>query len=120
MIAREDIICAKLLLVDKSNDLFSPFMEFKFTPNLVYNNDSKEDIKPVVEDYYEVGSGFFHAYLLKEAADETAEKIIRKYKVSLILKGFKAVTVRKAIIPAGTPYYIGQDGDICAKSIKIE
>lgn len=94
-IAIEDIVIYKIL----KKDLTSPFKNFQYELNKLYEDDSEITFEtiPFVSEVKFLGPGFYHSYIDKESAYKTLQQM-NKYQDHKLYKG---------IIPEGTKYYQG-------------
>ena len=109
--SHEDIIGYKVLVHKLDGRIVSPFYHYKYSKfNEVLTDYTDESISYDGKQMY-ITSGFFHAYVsLKHAI-----KIAKSINMCLVEDTY----IYLAKIPANTEYYIGREGDICAKSIII-
>ena len=108
LVAKEDIVCFKLLKNSKFlfffNRYYTPFQEVRVKLNQKLNAHGEEEIDIISPYYRDIGGGFIHAFRgLLVAKREKEDRWI----------------IVKAIIPKGIRYYEGINGDICAKSMYI-
>jgi hypothetical protein len=94
-IAKRNIICYKLLFVE-NDDYFSVVQNYRWEP------DRLVTVK-IIKKHEEINEGL-HAYrtLL------TARQSIYLYKI-----------IKKVVIPKGSEYYLGKDGDIVSNQMML-
>lgn len=102
-IAKTHIVIYKLVMKNPNGGYISPFRRYPYELNKVY-----EEVDNLQENSSHTHSGgWFHSF--------------RTYRRALLayphIKEFIIVT---GIIPKGTLYYLGMDGDICSKKIIIK
>lgn len=121
---RRDRKVYKVLLFD-GETYVSPFVKpFKWMLGEVITDLQEPDIRAIkmrgVIHHRIVRKGFFHAYTnLKSASDKITKLLSDKFTQKYLNATGKSLVVKEAIIPEGTKYYEGTNGDICAKSLKI-
>ena len=109
-IAQDDIEVWKVL----TNKGLSPYYEYQYHHGM--NKPSVQKMIPVEQQY--VDDGYLHAYSDKETAEACASLL-----TSICLTGYfnmeNAIqyVAQRMIIPKGTAYYEGNDGDICAECL---
>lgn len=114
LISDEDIKCYKIVKVTKDG-LFSPYRNFTITPNIPMEDTSEEHMCELF-GLMEITSGFFHSITTKEAVLKLEAELKRQ---TLKFKKKPEFKICEAIIPKGTPYYVGQRSDICSKTLVI-
>lgn len=98
-IAQDDIEVWKVL----TNKGLSPYYEYQYHHGM--NKPDSQKMIPVEQQY--VDDGYLHAYRNKVKAD----------KFLLDCMGTPWYIIHRMIIPKGTVYYEGIDGDICAECL---
>lgn len=98
LIAKEDIVAYKIA-IKVGMMYYSYFQHFPYTLNADCEETEEEEITKI-GDLYSIGKGWIHCY----------------QDIKFHCKGTKLL---KCIIPKGTLYYIGINGDICAKRLII-
>lgn len=109
LIAEEDIIVFKNLKNSGNNDYVSPYQGFHFEINKIYTDTKESHIQQLTinsDPAYSITQGWFHSYSTLDGATKNC-----------IFHG--DVILVKAMIPKGTPYYLGICGDVCSKRIKL-
>lgn len=122
-VSNEDIHTVKFLYVTENGELYSPFKDFRYIPNVPYHlsgsmwqfnrmhYESEQDGANIMEGYHSVaGFDLGHLHQIKSACQSWRDhKDIRPFR---------------AVIPAGTPYWEGVDDwnfrGYCSKSIIIK
>lgn len=114
-IALEDITVYKVMHVSKNDDVVCgtpPFQRtYVYRPGLNIPQRkaaAPEKLSPE-DDWYSVREGCLHAYTYAEAADSAVEE--------LKTCSPKQFSVVKMYIPAGTPYYMGDDCDVASEAL---
>lgn len=109
-IAQDDIEVWKVLI----SEGLSPFQNYPY--HLGINKPVERSVIPVPVEQQYVEDGYLHAYRNKETAEFVA--VIFNYMVGgyTNLEPIQHV-VQRMIIPKGTVYYEGDDGDICAECL---
>ena len=111
-IAQNDIEVWKVL----TDEGLSPFQNYPYHPGM--NKPLEQKTMPVSVEQQYVDDGYLHAYSIKENAEACASLL-----TSICLTGYfnmeNAIqhVVQRMIIPKGTAYYEGNDGDICAECL---
>ena len=97
-IAQNDIEVWKVL----TDDGLSPYLDYPYHPGM--NKPTEQSVVPVPVEQSQIDFGYLHAYRKKEKAE---------------LNLFEPVgyMVQRMLIPKGTVYYEGDDGDICAECL---
>lgn len=113
----------KILLFD-GKTYVSPFVKpFEWILEEVITDSQESDIQTVKRrgtSYRIVRKGFFHAYTnLKSASNKMMRLLSDKVTQKYLSTTGKSLVIKEALIPEGTKYYEGTNGDICAKSLKI-
>lgn len=112
------IECYKVLEVTK-DELFSPYIGFRFELNKIYNsNEDTINLEKYTDNKYFVEGGFFHSCKNVNQAKRIISElhsILRRNKTS----GAKVYKIFKAEIPIDTEFFEGQYEDIASKSLKI-
>lgn len=100
----------KLVLVE-DNKFYSPYQQTELfeTPEEKFTFPRKT----FVEGEYSVGPGMIHA-------DRTLSDAIYRKTRLIANHAFISFKIIPAYIPPFTRYYLGNDGDICARKIKYE
>lgn len=98
LIAKEDIVAYKIA-IKVGITYYSYFQHFPYTLNADYEETEEGEITKI-GDLYSIGKGWIHCY----------------QDLTFHCKGSKII---KCIIPKGTLYYIGINGDICSKRLII-
>jgi flagellar biosynthesis regulator FlbT len=111
LIADKNILCYKILVLDK-NQLRTPYRDFIFQTNVLIVDSAEEHVGELF-GMSEVTSGFFHTLATKEEVLKEVGTLQRKLPKGSKLKVFKAV------IPKGYEYYVGQRSDMCSKALII-
>lgn len=104
-IAQDDIEVWKILTYEG----LSPYQDYQYQIGM--NKPAEHSVipVPVPVDQSQINGGYLHAYRNKEKAELNAFKYTRIIGVEHV--------VHKMLIPKGTAYYEGDDGDICAKCL---
>lgn len=115
-IAQDDIEVWKVL-TDKG---LSPYRDYQYHPGMNKPACAKTVPVPVEQEY--INGGYLHAYKTKEKAELCTK--IRSYEKTVNLAGditfvqvYKEYVVQRMLIPKGSIYYDGADGDICAERL---
>lgn len=105
----EDIVVYKLL----TSDLVSPWYNFQFELNKVFEDPQLENSSDVFQNIKLVGVGYFHSFDNLDSAKRKYEFMSKRYpKIKF--------AIYKAVIPKGSSYYSGLNKDLCSKKIKLE
>lgn len=99
-IAKEDMVVYKVT-IKVWKTYYSFFRDFPYNLNASYEETEEGEIKKG-EEFYHIGKGWIHSYQNTE-----------------VLSFFKCCNILKCIVPKGTLYYVGTDGDICSKRLII-
>ena len=105
-IAQSDIEVWKML----TSEGLSPYQDYPYHPGM--NKPLKQ--KEIPLEQMHINDGYLHAYSDKE----TAEKYVAMFK--LIFFGCivnPEYIIHRMLIPKGTAYYEGNEGDICAECL---
>lgn len=104
-IAQDDIEVWKILTYEG----LSPYQDYQYQIGM--NKPAEHSVipVPVPVDQSQINGGYLHAYRKKEKAELNAFKYTR-------IIGAEHV-VHRMLIPKGTAYYEGDDGDICAECL---
>ena len=102
-ISPDDIEVWKVLTYDG----LSPYLDCPYHPGM--NKPTEQSVVPVPVEQSQITVGYLHAYRKKEKAELNAFKYTRIIGVEHV--------VHRMLIPKGTAYYEGDDGDICAKCL---
>lgn len=111
-IATRDIICYKILKYDRKIGFRSSIQNFPYDLDIIYKTD-----------FYKVS--FYNEYIITDGFHSYINKYtLSMYKRSWIdklFKRYKKYTLVKCIIPQGSQYYVGSDGeaDLCYTSDTI-
>lgn len=114
----------KILLTDGEN-FYSPLCKFKWALETVVTDPVEPKIVSVKPkhgvSYRLVTKGFFHAFTVLETVVSRARWLAESENSKTFFSKYPkySIVIHEAIIPEGTKYYEGTDGDICAKSLKI-
>ena len=100
-IAQDDIEVWKVL----TDEGLSPFQDYQY--HLGINKPAEQKVTPV--EQLLIDDGYLHAYRKKEKAELNAFKYTR-------IIGAEHV-VHRMLIPKGTAYYEGNNGDICSECL---
>ena len=105
-IAQNDIEVWKVL----TDDGLSPYQDYPYHPGMNKPTEQKE----IPLEQMQIEDGYLHAYRSKETAE--------KYVVMFNLIFFDRLApieyvAQRMIIPKGTAYYEGNEGDICAECL---
>lgn len=111
-ISTNDIDCYKIL-IPVGGKLITPYRDFLFPVGEVVTDEVEAPEPKSFGNVYLIEAGYFHAYDNIKSAKKLQEGFRRKASKRIEFKVFKA------IIPAGTPYFQNEFGDICSKSLKI-
>ena len=105
-IAQNDIEVWKVL----TSEGLSPYQDYPYHPGI--NKPLK--LKEIPLEQMQIEDGYLHAYRSKE----TAEKYVAMFNAIFFdrLAPIEHVAQRM-LIPKGTAYYEGNDGDICAECL---
>lgn len=98
------------VVINKNGEYISPYLR-----SPIVEKAEGRFIFPFKRNYrskFEIGKGMIHAYISREDAC-----IMKMYLDALNLGDIKIIT---AYIPPFTRYYVGIDGDICAKRMIYE
>jgi hypothetical protein len=121
-IAKEDIVCYKIIERVSSNKYKSPYQgdEIIFNKTIIASKPTKKfnmmptvdvDLKTII-GYY-IGEGFIHAFIIKENAKCS---VLNHY----YFLNFEGTTIVKCIIPKGSRYFISIDNvEICSDRMMI-
>ena len=102
-IAQNDIEVWKVLTYEG----LSPYQDYQY--HLGINKPAEHSVIPVIPPTQEeINGGYLHAYRKKEMAELNAPKC-NWYGIEHV--------VQRMLIPKGTAYYEGDDGDICAECL---
>lgn len=100
-IAQDDIEVWKVL----TNEGLSPYQNYQYHPGI--NKPVKQRVIPVKQLL--ITDGCLHAYRKKEMAKE--------FRLNCMwIDGVEHV-IHRMIIPKGTAYYEGDDGDVCSECL---
>lgn len=105
-IAQDDIEVWKVL----TSEGLSPYMDYPY--HLGMNKPAEQKVTPLTQE--EINGGYLHVYRSKEKAEFNAARF------NLIFFDCLAPVehvVHRMLIPKGTVYYEGDDGDICAECL---
>lgn len=112
-ISANDIDCYKIL-IPVGGKLITPYRDFLFPVGEVVTDEVEAPEPKSFGNVYLIEAGYFHAYdNLRSAMRKRSELMRRLFNKKTEFKVFKA------ILPAGTPYFQNEFGDICSKSLKI-
>lgn len=96
---------------------------FRWVLDTIVNDSQEPQIETVKPrrgtNFRIVQKGFFHACSSMKSASAHAELYRIDRKDFLLRHPKYSVVIKEAVIPEGTKYYEGTNGDICAKSLKI-
>ena len=113
-IAQDDIEVWKVL----TDDGLSPYLDYPYHPGM--NKPTEQSVVPVPVEQSQIDVGYLHAYKHKEKAEACATLLsvsggwARGY---FIMENDIQHVVQRMLIPKGTAYYEGDDGDICAECL---
>ena len=110
-IAQNDIEVWKVLT---PNGL-SPFQGYQYHPGM--NQPSVPKKTPVPAEQKEINGGYLHAFRKKEKADGYTKLQSYQKTVYGFQESFEVYVVQRMLIPKGSVYYEGEDGDICAECL---
>ena len=102
-IAQDDIEVWKVL----TDDGLSPYLDYPYQIGM--NKPTEQSVVPVPVEQSQINVGYLHAYRKKETAELNAFKYTRIIGVEHV--------VHRMLIPKGTAYYEGIDGDICSECL---
>ena len=102
-IAQDNIEVWKVL----TDDGLSPYLDYPYHPGM--NKPTEQSVVPVPVEQSQITVGYLHAYRKKEKAELHASTYTR-------IIGAEHV-VHRMLIPKGTAYYEGIDGDICSECL---
>lgn len=119
IVAEKDIICYKVLEKLPNGTLRTPYREFKVNNTVL--TASNFQIEP--------HESLAYAYIYRQKIEEgihsfqnvktaTSEKKLLDTSLSLIDP--TRIIIKEAIIPRGTKYWIGTDGDYCSEKIILK
>ena len=108
-IAQDDIEVWKVL-TDKG---LSPYLDYQYHHGM--NKPAEQSVipVPVPVEQSQINGGYLHAYRNKERAEFNAVRC--NYIFGCIVN--PEYIIHRMIIPKGTAYYEGDDGDICAECL---
>ena len=105
-IAQDDIEVWKVLTLWGE----SPFKGYQYQPGM--NKPSCAETTPVPREQREINGGYLHAFRKKEKAKQYADTLQDYYD------SFNDYyLVYRMLIPRGSIYYEGEDGDICSERL---
>ena len=110
LVAKKDIKCYKLLDYDRLGRYVTPYTDLVVTEDIIRGerpfiaDKSYSIFQPVTSKYYKVEDGAIHCY---------------RGWFNARVHAIGAYVLFKCIIPKGTGYAIGEEGDICAEKIKF-
>ena len=102
-IAQDNIEVWKVL----TDDGLSPYLDYPYHPGM--NKPTEQSVVPVPVEQSQITVGYLHAYRKKEKAELNAFKYTRIIGVEHV--------VHKMLIPKGTAYYEGNNGDVCSECL---
>lgn len=105
-IAKRDLFVVKLVTLVTNSKFASQYQDFIYEKGYIYKNDNF----PATTFKRELEGEGLHSYTVSRVNQKVAE---RKIKDSL---GYQFI---ECMIPKGTPYYIGVQGDIISESLQI-
>lgn len=108
-IAKKDIICYKVL-ISMNGNLRTVYRDFPVSIGIVMTDTAKEEIKHIFGNVL-IEGGFFHSCVDIESAKTLVNTISSVNPNSL--------KIYEAKIPKDTEYYIGENKDLCSKSLVI-
>lgn len=120
-IAKEDIVCYKIIERVSSNEYKSPYQgdEIIFNKTIIASKPTKKfnimptvdiDLKTIIE--YHIGEGFIHAFIAKEDA--------RIYVLSHYCFFNMGAAIVRCIIPKGSRYFVNiKNTEICSDRMMI-
>lgn len=104
----------------------SPFRGYQYHPGM--NKPACAKTMPVPAEQQEINGGYLHAYTSREKAEGYA--LLQSYKnvvnlcggqhrlvTTIVQPAFEEYVVQRMLIPKGSIYYVGDDGDICAECL---
>ena len=109
-IAQDDIEVWKVL----TDDGLSPYLDYPYHPGM--NKPVEQSVVPVPVDQSQINGGYLHAYRNKEKAEFNAAKCNYMFGSHTNLGPIEHV-VHRMLIPKGTAYYEGINGDICSECL---
>ena len=112
-IAQNDIEVWKVLTTEG----LSPFQGYQYHPGM--NKPSCAKAIPVPVEQKQIEGGYLHAFRNKEKA-EGYKKLHSYQKIvygGYIQTNFVEYVAQRMLIPKGSIYYEGNDGDICAECL---
>ena len=112
-IAQNDIEVWKVLTTEG----LSPFQGYQYHPGM--NKPSCAKAIPVPVEQKQIDGGYLHAFRNKEKA-EGYTKLHSYQKIvygGYIQTNFVEYVAQRMLIPKGSIYYEGNDGDICAECL---
>jgi hypothetical protein len=110
-VADKDILCYKILM-RRTNYFVSPYLEYRYDIPSTVEDTTEENILKTIRSYKIVSSGFLHAFRTYIAATHWKEAMQGR-------EPYTSFVIAECIIPAGTRYYFGTNGDICSKKLKL-
>ena len=117
-VAVEDIECFKILK-ELHGAYYTPYRDTPVKFNELMETGRNPFIIGTrrVYDYYVIEEGYFHSCSTKEFADKEFNRI----KIGCFRDKVKLpkLHIFKAIIPKGTHYYVGVNGDLCSDKLII-
>lgn len=109
-IAQDDIEVWKVL----TDDGLSAYLYYPYHPGM--NKPVEQSVVPVPVEQSQIDVGYLHAYRKKETAEFNAARFNYMFGSHTNLEPIEHV-VHRMLIPKGTVYYEGDDGDICAECL---
>ena len=107
-IAQDDIEVWKVLTYEG----LSPYQDYPYHHGI--NKPAEHSVIPVIPPTQEeINGGYLHAYRSKVKAEFCASRC--NYILGCILT--PEYVIQRMLIPKGTAYYEGNDGDICAECL---
>ena len=102
-IAPDDIEVWKVL----TDDGLSPYLDYPYQIGM--NKPTEQSVVPVPVEQSQITVGYLHSYRNKETAELNAFKYTRIIGVEHV--------VHRMLIPKGTAYYEGNNGDVCSECL---
>ena len=110
-VADRDIVCYKILM-RRTNYFVSPYLEYRYDIPSTVEDTAEEKYFKAMRGAKMVGSGFLHAF-------RTCVAAIHWRGVMRGREPYTLFVIAECIIPEGTRYYFGTNGDICSKKLKL-
>lgn len=114
-----DIICYKIVLNDGASDVYiSPIRKFEYKVGKKYTENCVH--LRYLDEYGELNNGVFHSYSLIDSWN--LGYIIRHNNYMdnyMVRENPPKFFILECIIPAGTPYWVGECHEYASMSIKV-